>query len=213
MTRTKLRFGRAAVHTFGGLGLYWLFLLTNGVKAAIAAVLAFVIIEGGWRLWRGMPFPPLWLIANGAALVFGTIDLMALTPFMLRYEGAIVNLATAGAFALGAFGSEPLVLRLARHYRSDIPPNRPEIIRFFRAFTIAWSLYFVVRAGVTVWIMSHFLLVCALSVRAAFGWMSLGAMMAISFNGRRVFALCRWFGLFAPAREKDLTVPASRSEP
>lgn len=197
----SVRLAEAVFHTFGGLILYWLVLLTYGIKPAIAAILLFVLIEGGWRLRRGLPFPPLWLIANGSALVFGTIDLFARTPFMLRYEGSIINLATAGAFALGALGSEPLVLRLARQYRRDIPAHRPEIISFFRAFTIGWSLYFVARAGITLWIMTSFPLVRALALRAIFGWVSLGVMMLFSFNGRRVFALCRRFGLFAPHQE------------
>lgn len=188
-------------HTFGGLVLYWTVLLAFGVKPAIAVTLLFVVGEGGWRLATRRPFPPLWWFANGAALVFGAIDLWARTPFMIRYEGAIINLITAGAFALGAVGPEPLVLRIARQRKPDIPADQPEVIRFFRAFTLAWALYFVARAGAFLWIMSTFPLAQALAIRTAVAWMSLGVMLLASFNGRRVFDICQRLGLFKPAKE------------
>lgn len=195
--RTLARIIRAAapvIHTFGGLILYWVALLTIGIKAAITVGFVFVGLEAVWRLRKRQTFQPLWLIGNGAVLLLGLIDLFARTPFMLRYEGAIINLATAGAFALGALGPEPLVLRLARKRRQDIPADRPEIVSFFRAFTILWSVYFLARAGVSVWIMTSFPLARALPLRALVGWVSLGAMMLLSYNGRMVFKLCQRLG-------------------
>ncbi|MDH7971265.1 hypothetical protein QH494_03655 [Sphingomonas sp. AR_OL41] len=190
-------------HMFGGLALYWTVLLAFGVRAAIVVAVLFVVMEGGWRLMTRRSFPPLWLFANGAALVFGAIDLWARTPFMVRYEGAILNLMTAGAFALGALGPEPLVLKFARQRKPDIPADRPEVIRFFRAFTLAWALYFVARAGAFLWIMSAFPLVQALAIRTAVAWTSIAVMLLVSLNGRRVFSACQRFGLFKPAREQD----------
>jgi len=195
---------RALFHTFGGLVLYWTVLLTFGIKPAIVVTLLFVFGEGAWRLTTHRPFPPLWWLANGAAMLFGAIDLWAHTPFMIRYEGAIINLTTAGAFVLGAFGSEPLVLRIARQRKPDIPADRPEVIGFFRAFTMAWALYFVARAGAFLWIMSAFPLAQALAIRTAVAWTSLGVMLLASFNGRRVFEAFQRFGFFKPAREHDV---------
>jgi uncharacterized membrane protein len=194
---------RGLFHTFGGLLLYWAFLLTFGVKPAIAVTLVFVCGDGAWRLATRRPFPPLWWLANGAALIFGAIDLWARTPFMIRYEGALINLITAGAFAIGALGPEPLVLRIARQHKPDIPVDRAEVVRFFRAFTIAWALYFVARAGAFLWIMSAFPLAEALAIRAAVAWTTLGTMLLASFNGRRVFEACQWLGLFRPIRADD----------
>lgn len=189
-------------HMFGGLVLYWTVLLMFGVKPAIAVTLLFVVGEGVWRVATRRGFPPLWLFANGAALVFGVIDLWAQTPFMIRYEGAIINLLTAGAFAVGAMGREPLVMQFARRRSADIPVNRPELLHFFRAFTLAWALYFVARAAAFLWIMNRFPLVEAIAIRAVVGWVSLGVMLLISINGRRVFALCRRLGFFQPPPER-----------
>lgn len=192
---------RGLFHSFGGLVLYWTVLLAFGVRAAIAATLLFVVVEGGWRLATRRPFPPLWLFANGAALVFGAVDLWARTPFMVRYEGAIINLLTAAFFAAGALGREPLVLTIARKRRPDIPSKRPEVVRFFRAFTCAWALYFVARAAAFLWIMTAFPLVQATVIRTVVAWASLGTMMLVSVNGRRVFDACQRLGFFRPAKE------------
>lgn len=192
---------RGLFHTVGGLALYWTVLLAFGVKPAIAATLLFMVLEGAWRLLTHRPFPPLWLLANGAALVFGCIDLWARTPFMLRYEGAILNLLTAAVFAAGASGREPLVMSFARRRRPDIPIERPEIVRFFRAFTYAWALYFIVRAAAFLWIMTAFPLIQAAAIRTVVAWVSLGAMLLVSINGRHVFDLCQRFGFFHPARD------------
>ncbi len=187
-------------HTFGGLVLYWTVMLAFGVRPAIATALLFMVLEGAWRLLTHRPFPPLWLLANGAALVFGCIDLWARTPFMLRYEGAILNLLTATVFAAGASGREPLVMAFARRRRPDIPVERPEIVRFFRAFTCAWALYFVARATAFLWIMTTFPLIQATAIRTVVAWASLGAMLLLSINGRHVFDLCQRLGFFHPAR-------------
>ena len=198
----RLRSFLAAVfHTFGGLLLYWAVLLAFGIKPAIAVALGFIAVEGGWRLATRRPFPPLWLLANGAALVFGAIDLWAQTPFMIRYEGAILNLLTAGVFLVGASGQEPLVLRIARQRKPDIPADRPEVVHFFRAFTLAWALYFVARAGAFLWIMSAFPLAQALAIRAVVSWGSIGVMLLASFNGRRVFDACQRLGFFKPVKD------------
>lgn len=191
---------KGLLQTFGGLILYWVILLAWGVKPAIAAALLFILIDGGRRLVAGKALPPLWLIGNGAAVLFGLIDLYARTPFMLRYEGAIVNLGWALAFAVGALGRQPLVLQFARRRSPDIP-DRAEILRFCRAFTIAWSLFFLFRAAAFLWIMTHYPLPQAIAIRTAFGWIGMGAMLLISINGRRVFQCCQRLGLFAASKE------------
>lgn len=198
-------------HSFGSLILYWGVLLTFGLKPAIVATLLFIVAEVIWRMATHRPFPALWWFSNIMALVFGAVDLYADTPFMMRYEATVSNLITAAFFAAGALGEEPLVLRLAMSSKNGhtIPKDRPEIIRFFRAFTLLWAAYFVARAGVFLWIMTAFPLTKALMLRTVISWASLGVMMLISINGRRVLMLCRHFGWFnAPASPGRLTPSA-----
>lgn len=191
---------RGLIGTFGGLVLYWIALLTLGVKPAIAVAMVFILIDGGRRLVTGRTFPPIWLAGNGAAILFGLVDLYARTPFMLRYEGAILNFGWAIGFAIGTFGREPIVLKFARSRSPDIPDN-PQIIRFFRTFTAVWSLFFVVRAAAVLWIMESYPLTQAIAIRTAFGWISMGMMLLVSFNGRKVYDICKRLGLFTAPQE------------
>ena len=116
---------------------------------------------------------------------------------MVKYESSIASLVLAAVFAASAFGHEPLVMSFAHQQNGDIA-DRPEIIRFFRAFTFAWSLYYLLRAGAFIWIMMSLPLTQALAIRSLFGWISLGAMLLISINGRWLFKLCQTGGLFRP---------------
>jgi len=63
--------------------------------------------------------------------------------------------------------------RFARCRSPDIPDG-PEIIRIFRAFTLAWSLVFVIRAVALLWIMDRYPLAQAVATPTAFGWVSMG---------------------------------------
>ena len=188
------------LHQFGGLLLYWIVLLLFGVKPAIAAVLGFILIDAAWKIAHRERPSRLWLVANGAALVFGVIDLWTKTPFMIRYEGAIISLASAIAFAIGAFAAEPWSLTFAKRMKrgAAIPTDKPEVILFFRAFTLAWSAYFLIRAIVIWWLMTSYPLVQAIALRTAFSWISLGLMMLISIKGRWFFDLCQRIGWFHP---------------
>lgn len=187
-------------HMFGGLILYWVVLLMFGIKPAIAVTLVFIVAECCWRLATRRPFPVLWWFSNSMALIFGAIDLYANTPFMLRYEATVSNLLTAAFFAAGAFGEKPLVLQFAQRSpnAATIPTDRPELMRFFRAFTLLWAAYFFVRAVVFFWIMQRPSLSSALLLRTLTGWGSLGVMILISLNGRHVFMACQRIGWFRP---------------
>nr|WP_298798425.1 septation protein IspZ [uncultured Acetobacter sp.] len=206
MKRFMASFG-GLFNTFGALILYWLVFLTFGIKPAIAVTLVFIVAEIIWRMATHRPFPVLWWFSNTMALVFGAVDLYANTPFMLRYEASVSNLITAAFFAAGAVGEEPLILRFAMHSKNGntIPKDKPEVIQFFRAFTLLWAAYFVARAGAYLWIMNAFPLPKALMLRTVISWGSLGVMALISMKGRRVFALCQRFGWFVAPSKAPLT--------
>lgn len=187
-------------HLFGGLIVYWGIFLLFGIKPAIAATLVFIVVEYVWRVTTHRPFPVLWWFSNGMALVFGVIDLYADSPFMLRYEATVSNLLTAAFFAAGAVGEKPLILQFAQRSPNagDIPTDRPELMRFFRAFTLLWAAYFVFRAGLFLWIMQNPSLSSALLLRTLAGWGSLALMVLLSMNGRHVFLACQRIGWFRP---------------
>jgi intracellular septation protein A len=56
-----------------------------------------------------MTFTRLYLLVSGLTLVFGAVDLWATSPFMLKYEAAVTNIATGAAFVAGAIGRKPII--------------------------------------------------------------------------------------------------------
>jgi intracellular septation protein A len=143
-------------------------------------------------------------------VVFGAIDLWLANPVMIKFESVIVNAVVGIFFVLGAFGEKPLLQELAeRRPQGGSFPDRADVHRFFQLFTLFWAAYIFLRAGVFLWLAVHYPIPEAIAVRLAFGWASLGVMLAISFlGGRRLFFLCRWLGLL-PKVEDGLAGPAA----
>ena len=65
-----------------------------GLKAAIAGTVAFIIVDAARRIWWHIPVTRIYLLSSSLALIFGGIDLYSQTPFMLKYEAVITNIAT-----------------------------------------------------------------------------------------------------------------------
>jgi uncharacterized membrane protein len=194
-----LRILTGIFNMFGGLIVFWVALLAFGTTTAIAATLLFVLVDGSRRLIRREKLPPLYLPSALLGIGFGIIDLMAPTPFMLKWEPLIGNLLIAGFFAAGARAEVPLTAQFAAQSGAEIPLNRPEVMRFMRFWTWVWAAYFVVRGIVYVWIMHAWPLVEALAIRTVVGWVSLALMIGLSFTGRRLMRLFQALGFFRPA--------------
>jgi intracellular septation protein A len=193
----QLRTLLGVLHMFGGLIGFYATLWIFGLKPAIAVSVAFVVVDGGWRLLARKPIPGVWMLSNGLAVGFGIVDLFARTPFMLRFEAPIINVVFALIFLVGARGQRPITVKYAEqggHFR--IPDGRPDIIAFFRALTLAWAVTFFVRAGGFLWIGLHYPLAEAIPRRAVFGWLSIAPTLLASYQGKRTFALCRRLGFF-----------------
>src|SRR5208283_6184872 len=93
---------RWALAEFGPLIVFWALALTLGVKPAIAGSILFILADAGWRWRKGLAFTRLYLLVSALTLVFGGIDLVSASPFMLKYEAAVTNVATDAAFVAGA---------------------------------------------------------------------------------------------------------------
>ena len=94
---------------FGPLVVFWAVDLAVGLRAAIAASVLFIVFDSLWRWRRGRPFTRLYLLASALTVAFGAFDLLSATPFMLKYEAVITNIATAIAFVVGARGPKAMI--------------------------------------------------------------------------------------------------------
>ena len=75
---------RFVLAEFGPLIVFWALALTLGVKPAILGSILFIVADAAWRWRKGLAFTRLYLLTSGLTHVFGAIDLMSATPFMLK---------------------------------------------------------------------------------------------------------------------------------
>jgi intracellular septation protein A len=193
---------RFALAEFGPLIVFWLLAVTFGVKPAILGSIVFIIADTVWRWRKGLKFTRLNLLVSTLTLIFGFVDLVSTSPFLLKYEAAVSNAATGLAFLVGALGEKPIIQEVAEQ-RGESFVATGDIRAFFRLFTLVWAAYFFLKAILFVWMAWTMPMLEAMALRSAIGGVSLGLMIAISVTqGRRLFFLCRRFGLLpkpAPA--------------
>ena len=108
---------------FGALIVFWGVLYFAGIKPAIAATVAFIAVDGCYRWWRKLPVTRLYILTSALAIGFGCIDLMVATPFMIKFEAVIVNIALGIFFVAGARGEKSLIQEVAEK-RLRIPEPR-----------------------------------------------------------------------------------------
>ncbi len=214
MIRSVLeRFGgvlRFALSEFGPLIAFLLLNWGFGVKVAIAGTVAFVIVDGGRRLWAHLPFTRVYVMTGALTVLFGAVDLLAANPFMLKYEAVITNVATGVLFAAGARGQKPLLQEIAEQRQGTPFPDRPDVRRFFELFTFAWAVYFFLKAAIYLWMGAILPLAQAMAWRSLVGSLSLAVMLVVSITqGRRLFFLCGRLGLLPVASTSSLPADAT----
>ena len=204
---------RFAVAEFGPLIVFWALAATLGVKPAILGSILFILGDAGWRWRKGLAFTRLYLLISGLTLVFGLIDLAATSPFMLKYEAVVSNLAVGFAFVAGALGEKPILQEVAEQ-RGESFNATSEVRAFFRLFTLVWAGYFFLKAAFYVWIVWTLPMLEAMALRSVIGSVTLGLMIALSVTqGRRLFFLCRRLGLLPKPDEPSRAPTASPARP
>lgn len=197
---SRLRF---VFSEFGPLIVFWVLLLTLGIKVAIAGSVIFIIADALWHIRRKIAMTRLYIFSSMLTVMFGVIDLFAVTPFMLKYESVVTNAATGAAFVIGARGSKPMLQELAEKQSRMSFPQGADVRRFFQLFTLFWAAYFFVKAAFYYWLGAILPLTEAMAVRSIAGGTSLVLMIALSVSqGRRLFLLCRQLGLL-PVVERE----------
>src|SRR5271166_7143881 len=198
---------RFVLAEFGPLIVFWALAATLGVRAAIAGSIVAIVVDAIWRRQRRLAFTRLYLLTSGLTLFFGLIDLVATSPFMLKYEAVVSNLVVGLAFVAGALGDKPILQEVAKQRgESFIATN--EVRAYFRLFTLVWAAYFLIKAAFYLWLVWTLPMLEAMALRSVIGGATLGLMILISATqGRRLFFLCRRLGLLpkrdGPAPDAD----------
>jgi intracellular septation protein A len=198
---------RFAAAEFGPLIVFWTLVATLGVKPAILGSILFIAGDALWRWRKRLKFTRLYLLVSALTLVFGFIDLVSTSPFMLKYEAAVSNAATGIAFVISALGQKPIIQEAAE-LRGHSFVGTEEIRAFFRLFTFVWAAYFFLKAALFVWMAWTMPMLEAMALRSVIGGISLGLMIVVSVTqGRQLFFLCRSLGLL-PKPEPAPEAPA-----
>lgn len=188
---------------FGPLIVFWGLAAAFGAKAAIAGSIAYILVDAIRRYRSGVAPTRLYIFSSALTVMFGAIDLFAVTPFMLKYESVITNIATGFAFVIGSRGARPMLQELAEKQRGMTFPEGADVRRFFQIFTLLWAAYFFVKAAFYAWLGAIMPLTEAMAIRSIVGGVSLGLMIALSVTqGRRLFFLCRRLGLLPDVRRE-----------
>jgi intracellular septation protein A len=186
---------RFAAREFGPLIVFWILAATLGLKPAILGSILFIAGDALWRWRKGLRFTRLYLLVSALTLVFGFIDLFSTSPFMLKYEAVVSNVATGLAFVVGALGEKPIIQEAAEQRGASFATTN-EIRAFFRLFTLVWAAYFFIKAALFAWMAWTMPMLEAMALRSVIGGVSLGLMIAASVTqGRRLFFLCRRLGV------------------
>ena len=198
---------RFAAAEFGPLIVFWVLAATLGVKPAILGSILFIAGDTLRRWRKGRKFTRLYLLVSAMTLVFGFVDLVSTSPFMLKYEAVVSNAATGLAFAAGALGEKPIIQEFAEQRESFVATN--EVRAFFRLFTLVWAAYFFLKGALFAWMAWTMPMLEAMALRSLIGGVSLGLMIAVSVTqGRRLFFLCRRLGLLPEAARSASRAPA-----
>lgn len=181
----------------GGLLLFWGCDAFGYGNYASAAVVLFVISNGFYRWWNALGFPRIWFLFNGLALALAILDSLARGHLWAPYESVGANGLIACMFALGATGRKPLVQEIAEQ-RQGKPFSLPgqNLTTFFRAYTWVWASYFFIKAGTWLWMAQNFPMEQAHALQSMIGSITLFAMIALSFQGKRLFKSLNKMGFF-----------------
>ncbi len=180
-------------------------------KAAIAGAVAVALLDAIRRMVFKIPYNRLTLLAAIMTIGFGLIDLYSNTPFMLHYEGVISNFIIGAAFAYSAFGKKSLVQALSERSRKSSFAGRPDLRRFFEIVTLIWAGYFFLKSGLYLYLGLTLPLDRAIELRALWGTISLGAMIAFTvLLGGPLFRTLARLGLLPRAGEPAPPSPPAR---
>lgn len=144
---------RAFLGEVGGLALIWGGEMAGLQRFALPACIVLIVFDTARRYRAKLGFGRLWWLFNSTALGFGFMDRLVGDRLSPDLFGALCALVLATVFTIGSPWRVPLVMQLAEQRQGQFAVSdgkRLRLQRFFRLYTLAWALYFALRAAVFV---------------------------------------------------------------
>ncbi|WP_413290263.1 septation protein IspZ [Bdellovibrio sp. HCB337] len=196
-------------HNFGPLIGFYLVNHFFGFKAGVIASILVVIWEFAWLKFRRKTKPTTFFyITSLMVIAFGIFDLTLQAPFFFKLEAFITNMCMAFFFGVSLFRDKSLVQEIAETQGRIDTDQTPDKHFFFRFYTSVWTVYFVAKAIIYLWINLNSSFEDAFFLRVAIGKGSFWAMMFFSVVIPKLVWRCLEFlKVFPSQRAKALTQP------
>jgi intracellular septation protein A len=151
------------LRNFAAPAVFIIVLRIVGPRPAIASAVAATVAEIAWARLTRRSLSPIFLVASGFTILFGTIDMSLASPRFFRLEPFIHNVILAGA-ALGlAFAPVEALRGFADALPQGVRPEerefagqpevaaRPQSARaaledYLRKLALVWSAYFLAKS-------------------------------------------------------------------
>ena len=167
---------RFVLESFGPLIVFVVLEHAVSLFAAIVSSIVAGVILVALQVVRDRKISPFTAYVAASVAVFGVLDLKYQSGFFVKLEPALGNTFT-GLFFLGTvLVGRPVILELAQKQRKE--PFTERGVAYLRGLTIAWGLFFFVRATAYVWMAYRLTIDQALAIRSIAGPLSFGVMIA-----------------------------------
>ncbi|MBC7741255.1 MAG: septation protein IspZ [Bdellovibrionaceae bacterium] len=186
---------------FGPIIFFYIVNLFGDLKMALLGAMVFVAAEFLWLRYNRIK-PSFFFYFNSLMiLVFGAFELIIQQPIFYKYEAPLANLVTALILGLTLLKEKSIVEEFAAAQGRVGGMHREDKSYFFRFYTILWTVYFLVKAVVYLYIGQSVNLEQAIVMRLAIGKISFWVMIFISAGlGRSVWKLFEKYKLFPSQR-------------
>lgn len=160
----------------------------SGAKSAITLAVGVTCAQLAVHGFRRIKISPFLIVASGFTLLFGTLDLFLNEPRYFRLEPFAQSFILSLVFAISSFTESPIAAWFASSLPASIRPDLgEETHRYLKRVTLAWAVYFFLKALFFLYLAFSVNLGELILLRSVLGGASLVAM----FVGELVYR--KWF--------------------
>ncbi len=171
-------------------------------KIAVGVALTFTFFEIIRHRYQNKNMTSFFKISAAMAVVLGVLDLLIQDALFFKFEASLSNLVMAIFFGISLRGEKSLIQQFAEEQgRTSSEPSEDKNF-FFRLLTMIWVAYFVMKAGLYLWINFNFEIADASLMRMFIGNVSFGVMIFLSMGlAKPLWRILERFRIFPSMRE------------
>jgi intracellular septation protein A len=153
-----------------------------GFKTAVVASLIFAAIEFIVLKLKKRPITPFIVFSFALMFAFGAIDLYLDKSIFFKYESSILSLIMAGYFGISLLKDKSILEEFAEQQDRVTTERTEDKTFFFRLVTAFWTLYFITKGAVYIWINTNNPDEISFLYRAIFGTASFYILLALTLG-------------------------------